>query len=33
MHQKAPRFAMSYGGNAFTIHLNEGIPLKRAQEN
>jgi hypothetical protein len=24
---------MSYGGNAFTIHLNEGIPLKRAQEN
>jgi hypothetical protein len=23
---------MSYGGNAFTIHLNEGIPLKRAQE-
>jgi DNA polymerase I-like protein with 3'-5' exonuclease and polymerase domains len=29
---KAPRFAMSYGGNAFTIHMNEGIPLKRAQE-
>lgn len=29
---KAPRFAMSYGGNAFTIHMNEGIPLERAQE-
>ena len=29
---KAPRFAMSYGGNAYTIHMNEGIPLKRAQE-
>jgi DNA polymerase I-like protein with 3'-5' exonuclease and polymerase domains len=29
---KAPRFAMSYGGNAFTIHMNEGIPLQRAQE-
>lgn len=29
---KAPRFAMSYGGNAFTIHMNEGIPLKRAQD-
>lgn len=29
---KAPRFAMSYGGNAFTIHMKEGIPLKRAQE-
>ncbi len=29
---KAPRFAMSYGGNAFTIHMNEGIPLARAQE-
>jgi DNA polymerase I-like protein with 3'-5' exonuclease and polymerase domains len=29
---KAPRFAMQYGGNAFTIHMNEGIPLKRAQE-
>jgi DNA polymerase-1 len=29
---KAPRFAMSYGGNAFTLHMNEGIPLKRAQE-
>ena len=29
---KSPRFAMSYGGNAYTIHLNEGIPLNRAQE-
>lgn len=29
---KAPRFAMSYGGNAYTIHMNEGIPLARAQE-
>ena len=29
---KSPRFAMSYGGNAYTIHMNEGIPLKRAQE-
>ncbi len=29
---KAPRFAMSYGGNAYTIHMNEGIPLERAQE-
>ena len=29
---KAPRFAFQYGGNAFTIHMNENIPLKRAQE-
>jgi DNA polymerase I-like protein with 3'-5' exonuclease and polymerase domains len=29
---KAPRFAMSYGGNAYTLHMNEGIPMKRAQE-
>jgi DNA polymerase-1 len=29
---KSPRFAMSYGGNAYTIHMNESIPLKRAQE-
>ncbi len=29
---KSPRFAMSYGGNAYTIHLNEGIALDRAQE-
>jgi len=29
---KAPRFAMSYGGNSYTIHMNEGIPLARAIE-
>jgi len=29
---KAPRFAMQYGGNAYTLHVNEGIPMKRAQE-
>lgn len=29
---KAPRFAMSYGGNAYTLHLNEGIPYERALE-
>jgi len=29
---KAPRFAMSYGGNAYTLHVNEGIPMKRATE-
>ena len=29
---KAPRFAMSYGGNAYTLHVNEGIPMKRAVE-
>jgi DNA polymerase-1 len=29
---KAPRFAMSYGGNAYTLHMNEGIPMKRATE-
>ena len=29
---KAPRFAMSYGGNAYTLHMNEGIPLTRANE-
>lgn len=28
---KSPRFAFQYGGNAFTIHMNEGIPLKEAQ--
>jgi DNA polymerase I-like protein with 3'-5' exonuclease and polymerase domains len=27
---KAPRFAFQYGGNAFTIHMNEGIPLEDA---
>jgi DNA polymerase-1 len=29
---KSPRFAMAYGGNAFTIHQNEGIPYERALE-
>lgn len=29
---KAPRFAFAYGGNAFTIHVNENIPLKQAEE-
>jgi len=29
---KAPRFAMAYGGNAYTLHMNEGIPMKRAVE-
>jgi len=27
---KAPRFAFQYGGSAYTIHLNEGIPLEQA---
>jgi DNA polymerase-1 len=29
---KAPRFLFAYGGNAFTLHQNEGIPMQRAQE-
>jgi len=29
---KAPRFAMQYGGNAYTLHINEGIPMDRASE-
>ncbi len=29
---KSPRFAFAYGGSAFTIHVNENIPLKRAEE-
>lgn len=29
---KAPRFAFQYGGSAFTIHMDQGIPLKRAYE-
>ncbi|RPJ28034.1 MAG: hypothetical protein EHM25_10480 [Nitrosopumilales archaeon] len=29
---KSPRFAFQYGGSAFTIHVKEGIPMKRAQE-
>jgi DNA polymerase-1 len=27
---KSPRFAFQYGGSAFTIHQNEGIPLEEA---
>jgi DNA polymerase I-like protein with 3'-5' exonuclease and polymerase domains len=27
---KAPRFAFQYGGSAYTIHENEGIPLEEA---
>jgi hypothetical protein len=23
---------MSYGGNAFTLHMNEGIPLKELKK-
>jgi DNA polymerase-1 len=29
---KSPRFAFQYGGSAFTIHQNEGIPLDRAKQ-
>lgn len=29
---KSPRFAFQYGGSAYTIHQNEGIPLERAYE-
>jgi len=29
---KAPRFAMQYGGNAYTLHVNENIPLSEAEE-
>lgn len=29
---KAPRFAMQYGGNAYTLHVNENIPLREAEE-
>lgn len=29
---KAPRFLFSYGGSAYTLHTNEGIPMKRATE-
>ena len=28
---KSPRFAFQYGGSAFTIHQNQGIPLEQAQ--
>lgn len=29
---KAPRFALQYGGNGYTLHINENIPLKEADE-
>jgi DNA polymerase I-like protein with 3'-5' exonuclease and polymerase domains len=29
---KAPRFAMQYGGNDYTLHVNENIPLSEASE-
>ena len=29
---KSPRFAFQYGGSAYTIHQNEGIPLDEAYE-
>lgn len=29
---KSPRFAFQYGGSAYTIHQNEGIPLDRCYE-
>ena len=29
---KSPRFAFQYGGSAYTIHENEGIPLEKAYE-
>lgn len=29
---KAPRFAFQYGGNAYTIHMNEGVPLEKANK-
>lgn len=29
---KAPRFCFQYGGNSYTLHLNEGIPIERAVE-
>lgn len=29
---KSPRFLFAYGGNAFTLHQNEGIPMEKAQE-
>lgn len=29
---KVPRFLFSYGGNAFTLHTNEGFPMDRAVE-
>lgn len=29
---KAPRFALQYGGNGYTLHINENIPLKEADK-
>lgn len=29
---KAPRFAMQYGGNGYTLHVNENIPLREAED-
>lgn len=29
---KSPRFAFQYGGSAFTIHQNQGIPLEEAEK-
>lgn len=29
---KAPRFALNYGGSAFTLHKTLGIPLKEAED-
>lgn len=29
---KVPRFLFSYGGNSYTLHVQEGIPLNRAIE-
>ena len=29
---KPGRFCFAYGGNAFTLHMNDGTPLKRAEE-
>jgi ribonuclease D len=30
-YSKAPRFAFAYGGSAYTIHVNQGIPLEEAE--
>lgn len=30
-YSKSPRFAFAYGGSAFTIHTNLGIPMEEAQ--
>jgi DNA polymerase I-like protein with 3'-5' exonuclease and polymerase domains len=31
-YSKAPRFAFAYGGSAYTIHVNQGIPLEEAEK-